>query len=372
MEHLDVCAFFETYIHHKKKWMQPSFFSSPWWWVMFETIQSTNNQQETSNTCWWFLKAESTNWKNEQVKLNYCPVFSGWTRKLCNTWNHLWIHPLIKKCNRFGWFWSTICWHGCVDLDSCAGKRWHHQTVINHRIHVPQSKLLILGMVIPPLIGILIMGIQTPTIRLMTIPTIGKQWKFFTPAHMNCWSWIQERPMHMHRSYDDNETWNIKKCHQFVAASSSYSPYSGETLRRLAKGRTLHVYIPLALCWHVYSVMNCSCISCGSKLIDAVKSPNAKNKTTCVVNMFYWIFALHSGQILWRRIPKNIQQKRLATRDLTKQIKWVDKWPEDGQKSFKFMAWGCLGMLGVWLGLNASAIVWWAGWSVGVHSGQWW
>ena len=36
--------------------------------------------------------------------------------------------------------------------------------------YVPGSKLLVLGMVIPPLIGILIMGIQTPTIGLMTIP----------------------------------------------------------------------------------------------------------------------------------------------------------------------------------------------------------
>ena len=34
---------------------------------------------------------------------------------------------------------------------------------------VPRSKLPMLGMVIPPLIGILIMGIQTPTIALMII-----------------------------------------------------------------------------------------------------------------------------------------------------------------------------------------------------------
>ena len=35
---------------------------------------------------------------------------------------------------------------------------------------MPWSKVAILGMVIPPLIGILIMGIKTPTIGLMTIP----------------------------------------------------------------------------------------------------------------------------------------------------------------------------------------------------------
>ena len=35
------------------------------------------------------------------------------------------------------------------------------------------SKVAILGMVIPPLIGILIMGIKTPTIGLMTIPYYG-------------------------------------------------------------------------------------------------------------------------------------------------------------------------------------------------------
>ena len=36
--------------------------------------------------------------------------------------------------------------------------------------NVPGSKLIVLGMVIPPLKGILIMRIYTPIIELMTIP----------------------------------------------------------------------------------------------------------------------------------------------------------------------------------------------------------
>jgi len=46
-----------------------------------------------------------------------------------------------------------------------------------YEIYEPVSKLLILGMVIPPLMtGILIVGISTPNQGLMTIPYYRELW----------------------------------------------------------------------------------------------------------------------------------------------------------------------------------------------------
>ncbi len=50
---------------------------------------------------------------------------------------------------------------------------------------MPWSKVAILGMVIPHLIGILVMGIKTPTIELMTIPYYMEIMGVFTLSHVN-------------------------------------------------------------------------------------------------------------------------------------------------------------------------------------------
>ena len=53
--------------------------------------------------------------------------------------------------------------------------------------YVPWPKVAILGMVIPPSIGKPYNGYINPSIRLMTIPTIGRQWDF-RPQHI-IWEW---------------------------------------------------------------------------------------------------------------------------------------------------------------------------------------
>ena len=91
-----------------------------------------------------------------------------------------WFTRLTWKFLPFVWsHWPNVLKHRC-------NQSWN--LAINHHTCARVDQLPILGMVIPPLVGILIIGIWTPTIRLMTIPRYMETMGVDLPDSLACFT----------------------------------------------------------------------------------------------------------------------------------------------------------------------------------------